>query len=413
VPRVPAIPSVPPRLTAGEHRLFSAFKERLELLFGETGGEGSVLTRLDSMLSRLEVLEGAGSITYQQLTPDAMVAVQRKNAIINGDFNVWQRGTSFAAVANGTYTADRWVYSKAGAMVHTASRSTDVPSVIQAERLFNYSLLVDCTTVDSAIAASDLCTVSQRVEGFNWLPLAQRAVTLSFWVKATKVGTYCVSLRNSAADRAYVSEYTVSTADTWEYKHTTFPASPSAGTWDYTNGIGVQVTWTLAAGSDFQGAVGSWNSANDFATSNQINACDNTANNFRLTGVQLEAGPEATGFEYTYFPAALALCERYFEKSYDYATAPGTDTTAGAQSIWHISASSAEKLKDHYKTRKRATPTVVLYSKTGAPGNVQNASDVADVAASAGLIGETGHGATFLAADQKVYRWHWTSSAEL
>lgn len=235
-----------------------------------------------------------------------------RNKIINGDFNVWQRGTSFASAANGAYTADRWFNNKVGAMVHTISRSTDVPTVAQAGRLFNYSILVDCTTVDSSIAAGDFCAIVQRVEGYNWLPLAQRTFTLSFWVKATKTGTYCVGFTNSGGDRSYTAEYTVNATNAWEYKTVTVTASPSAGTWDYTNGIGLNVRFVLACGSTFQTTAGSWASGEYYATSNQVNACDDTANDFRICGVQLEAGSAATSFDARPFVTELTLCQRYY-----------------------------------------------------------------------------------------------------
>jgi hypothetical protein len=235
----------------------------------------------------------------------------RKNAIINGDFNVWQRGTSFAAAGNGAYSADRWLYGFSGAMVHTLSRSTDVPTVAEAGRLFNYSLLVDCTTADASIAAGDYTFMDHRVEGYNWLPLAQRIVTLSFWVKGTKTGIYCVGLVNSGANRSCVKEYTINTTATWEKKTLTFPVSPSAGTWDYTTGLGIAVRFAIATGSTYQTTADAYQTGNFFATSNQVNATDSTSNDFRLCGVQLEAGSVATELEQRTFPEELALCQRY------------------------------------------------------------------------------------------------------
>jgi len=242
------------------------------------------------------------------------VVLTPKNALINGAFEVWQRGTSFAAIANGAYSADRWIYGKAGAAAHTISRSTDVPTVAQAGALAPYSLLIDCTTADASLAATDQTNFTQRIEGYVWRAYAQRQLTLSFWVKATKTGTYCIALLNSGADRHFVAEYTVSVTDTWENKTISIPASPSAGTWDYTTGIGAQVVWTLANGStNGVGTAGSWQSGTyNLCTTNQVNATDDAANNFRLALVQLEAGSVATPFENVPFGVELARCQRYF-----------------------------------------------------------------------------------------------------
>jgi len=238
----------------------------------------------------------------------------QKNIIINGNFDIWQRGTSFAAMADGTYTADRWNYQKSGDMVHTISRDTDVPTVAESGMLSQYSIKIDCTTIDASIAASERCWLRYHVEGYDWSKIAQKAMTLSFWHKHTKTGTYCVGFRNNGGDRTYVTEYTQTTTDTWEKATINISASPSGGTWDYTNGLGLMLNWGLATGSTFHATGDVWNSSNDFGTSNQVNACDSTSNNFRIAQVQLEAGSVATDFEIRNHTTELAMCKRYYEK---------------------------------------------------------------------------------------------------
>lgn len=302
-----------------------------------------------------------------------LIPVYRKNAIINGDFNIWQRGTSFASPASGTTTADRWRYSKAGTMVHDISRSTDVPTVAQAGRLFNYSFLVDCTTAHAAMAAGDVLYIDQAIEGYNWLPLAQRALTLSFWVKATKTGTYCAFVYNNGGDRCFVSEFTVNTTATWEKKLISIPASPSAGTWDYTNGVGARVGVCLAAGTDFHTTAGSWQTTvtAKIATANQVNAADNVANNFQITGVQLEAGSVATKFEYRTFQDELALCLRYYAKTFPYDTAPAQNSGSKLGAVaQHGAAANQSFIADwRLPVVMRAAPTVVTYSPDAANAN--------------------------------------------
>lgn len=266
----------------------------------------TTLANLNGSANKIPYFNGAGSMALVDLRPN-------RNAIINGDFNVWQRGTSFTSVADGVYLADRWFYSKISSAVHDITLSNDVPTVAQAGRLFKNSLKADCQTVDSSIVSGDLVRISQRIEGFNWLPLAQRTITLSFWVKATKTGIYCASLGNSGADRSYVAEYTVNASNTWEFKTITFTASPSAGTWNYENGVGLALTFTLASGSTFQTTKDTWQTGSFFATANQVNACDSTSNDFFIAGVQLEAGSVATPFEYRTFQQELFLCQRYYE----------------------------------------------------------------------------------------------------
>lgn len=344
-------------------------------------------------------------------------AFSRRNAIINGAFNVWQRNTSFTSVADGAYTADRWQYGKSGAMVHDISRSNDVPTVAQAGRLFNYSALVDCQTIDSSIGSTDICIFEQKIEGHNWLPLAQKTITLSFWVKATKTGTYCVSLRNNRSgtpDRSYVAEYTVSQSDTWEFKTITFTASPSAGTWNYTNGNGCSLSFCLAGGSSFQTTAGAWQTGNYLCTSNQVNACDSASNNFRVTAVQLEVGSLPTPFESRKFREELQLCQRYYEKSYDITTNIGAVSDNG-KNIGTAGYYGRVLANVYFKVNKRTTPTVTNYSPaTGASGNGRNDSSGADFVLAASNIGDNGYtiNKSGLSADNSI-SWHFVAESEL
>lgn len=305
----------------------------------------TALSGLTGAANKVPYFTGVGALGLSDLPAN-------RNAIINGDFNIWQRGTSFVSIADATYNTDRFYYNRFGTMVHDLSRSTDVPTFAQAGRGFNYSTLIDCQTVDAAIGATDLCLFGTAIEGFNFLPLAQKPMTLSFWVKATKIGTYCVALTNSA-DRSYVSEYTINAADTWEYKTITIAASPSAGTWNYTNGAGLRVSFQLAVGANFQTTKDTWQTGLFYGTSNQVNACDNIANNFRITGIQLEAGSVATPFEQRLISQELALCQRYFEllggsnANTPLCTAYASSTT-GAQGVIN------------YAVEKRASPSITF-----------------------------------------------------
>jgi hypothetical protein len=241
-----------------------------------------------------------------------IVQYTNANPIINPCMDIWQRGTSFLSAASGIYTADRWAYSKSNAAVHDITQSTDVPTVAEAGVKFNVSVLVDCTTADAAVAAGDYVQFYQVIEGYNWKHFAQRALTLTFWVKATKTGIYCLSLTNTGGDRTFLAEYTVNAADTWEKKTINISASPSAGTWDYGSGHGLIVRFCLVSGTTYQGSTG-WSTGNFLATANQVNACDNTANNWRLTGVKMELGSTATDLRWRSFQEEVQLCQRYYE----------------------------------------------------------------------------------------------------
>lgn len=243
-----------------------------------------------------------------------------KNYIIGGDFgtNPWQRGTSFPAFAGG-YIADRWGIGYTTTGVTTITNATDSPTASQAGTYTSSSLSIDVTTADTSIAAGDYYFLYQLIEGYNIASAGfgqsgTRYITLSFWVKSTKTGTFCVSFSNSANDRSYVSEYTVINSDVWEKKSITIPVD-TTGTWLYTNGIGLRVRFAVMAGSTFQTTAGSWQTGNYNATSNQVNALDSTSNFFKLALVQLEFGATATNFDVRSVGTELALCQRYYYKT--------------------------------------------------------------------------------------------------
>ena len=281
--------------------------------------------------------------------------VNNKNVIINGDMEISQRGTSFAAVANGDYCLDRFTYGKVGTMVHTITQDTDVPTLADTGHTSKHSLKVDCTTIDATIAAGDVCKMDYKVEGYDYFPLVGKTVTLSFKVKATKIGIYCVSFTNANSDRSYIVEYEVLVTDTWENKTVTVLLDETGGTWDYINGVGVNINFALACGSTFHAAADAWQTGLYFATSNQVNACDSTDNNFWLSQVKLEIGSGATDFVSRPYAEELALCKRYcilVASGLGYIGLCFYDTTVRI------------KLGVYFEVEMRATPTVIATSGT-------------------------------------------------
>ena len=235
------------------------------------------------------------------------------NLLRNGDFEVAQRGTTFAAA--GGYTIDGFVFLQSSECVVTVTQDTDVPTFAQAGHLSRHSLKVQVTTADTSIGVTQFATVDTRVEGYDLYPTVGKSVTLSFWVKAKKTGIYCVSFLNSVADMNMVKEYTVNVADTWEKKTITFVMNYVSGTWNYTNGIGFMIRWMLACGSTYQTTKDSWQSTSwGMATSSQVNALDSTANYISLSQVKLEVGAVASQFVPVPYAQELARCQRYLQR---------------------------------------------------------------------------------------------------
>lgn len=296
----------------------------------------------------------------------------RKNYLINGDMRIAQRGTSFPSIANASYSLDRFRYAKSGAMVHTVSQGSDVPTLAQANYLFQNSYVATLTTPDTSITTTEHCLIQQFVEGFNWANLAQKVFTLSFWVKATLPGTYCVSFRNGGTDRSYVAEYTINTTNTWEYKIITVSAPPSAGTWNYGNGIGLNLSWTIAAGPTYHTTAGAWQTGDFLATANQVNGVNTGATSFLLTGVMLNEGNIAAPFKLfgEDIEGEVRACQRYYEKSYNLATTPAPGVQPG-QCWFQASQSGINGLMItvYYRVRKRSSVAFVTWSNAAGGNN--------------------------------------------
>lgn len=238
-----------------------------------------------------------------------------QNGIINGGFNFWQRNTSFASVADATYLADRWKYKKSGTMVHTLSRSTDVPSV----SVTPYSLLASVTTAQALLSTTGLCCIQQLIEGNFASRLYGKKLALAFYVKASKVGTYCVRVANNAKDKVLIKEFSVSVANTWERKVIRI-SHDFTGTWLKDTGIGIELSFVIGAGSNYNTAIeGVWGSSDLYATSNQVNGLDTIGNTFQLSEVVLVEDNNGQTTTPSFVMAGrdigeeLRLCQRYYE----------------------------------------------------------------------------------------------------
>ncbi|GEM_PF-2539021 len=262
----------------------------------------------------------AGTDDARIVTPAKLYAtpgIYRKNAIINGNMLVWQRGTSFSvSPSTGIYTVDRWMgYSFTDGTL-SLQRSTTVPSESEAGAHLLYSLSAAPSTADTSIGASQAAFLLYKIEGYDFNRFYGRKGTLSFWVRSALTGDYGVCFRNDTATRSYVTKFTVNAANTWEKKTITvdFSGCNASGTWEYTNGAGLGIGFMLACGSTYQtSSLNTWLSGNYMAPSTQVNLMGSTSYTFYLTQVQLEVGEAATPFEHRPFAEELVLCRRYFQ----------------------------------------------------------------------------------------------------
>ena len=235
-----------------------------------------------------------------------------KNRIINGDMRIDQRNAG-AAVASG-YGIDRWLCRSNSDGVLTFQQSSTAPDG------FNYSMLVTTTTADASLSSTQFVSLVQYIEGFNFADMnfgtaGADTVTLSFWVRSSLTGTFGGSLSNNALNRGYPFTYTISVANTFEYKTVTITGDTS-GTWvGATNGIGCRVTFGLGVGSAYSGTAGAWAAGEFMSPTGATSVVGTSGATFYITGVQLEKGTTATSFDYRPYGTELALCQRYYYKS--------------------------------------------------------------------------------------------------
>ena len=276
--------------------------------------------------------------TSDGLTLGAGNATLMKNKLINGAMLISQRGSSFTP-ANGDYTLDRWQFQISQASKLTVATSTDAPTG------FSNSMLVTSSSAYS-VGAGDYFSVLQSIEGFNTYDLSfgtanAKTVTLSFWVKSTLTGTFGGTLINAAYSRSYPFTYTISSASTWTQISVTI-AGDTTGTWvGATNGIGMQVNFGLGVGSNNSGTAGSWGAAGKYSATGAVSVVGTNAATWQVTGIQLERGSSATGFEYVNYQTSLANCQRYYAKmtalntgSYNvFGSGYGQSSTAGTMFV--------------------------------------------------------------------------------
>jgi hypothetical protein len=356
------------------------------------------------------------SSKYKRLYPQNKENYQVRNYIINGNLEIWQRGTSFAPIGNGNYCADRIRFAGNGSFAITASQNTDVPSNSQFNFL-NYSLKLDCTTAEASVGSSEFAMIDHRIEGYNITPVKDKMMALSFWVKSNiKTGTMGVSISHSAS-WGYHTTININQASTWERKIVRFKVDTSSGTWNYDNTAAIDVRLCLMAGSNFQsGDVDQWNAGNYLSTSSQTNFLDSTANDIYFAGFQLIEGEQDLIAKPLSIEEQVEQCQRYYEKSYNLTTDPGTNTVDGQV------ASVAPRTDDYlffmqrpFKTRKRGDPTITWYSTSGTANAVNvGGSDMS--VSQTNDEGEASHGYPELssnASDGDYCAAHFTADAEL
>jgi hypothetical protein len=310
-----------------------------------------------SNLSVNTITNAAGGNTAQinGFTP-SISNMAGRNRIINGEMRIDQRNAGASVTVN--IDAQAFAVDRFSGRATTSAGAYSLQQDSSAPAGFVNSIKATTTTIDSSLGTSNIYAIRQIIEGTNIADLAwgtanAQAVTLSFWVRSSLTGTFGGSLRNAASDRSYPYTYTISSADTWEYKTVTI-AGDTSGTWLTTNGAGILVFWGLGVGSSVSGTAGAWAGTIYFSATGAVSVIGTLNATFYITGVQLEAGSVATPFERRPYGTELALCQRYYYKLFE-------EYGAG-----FCTAATTARFIVHFPAVMRVAPTALETSGTAA-----------------------------------------------
>lgn len=288
------------------------------------------------------------------------------NIVIDGAMEIWPEGTS-RSVANNTAPYGSVLFRMDNgntSVTLTNSRQTSVPSNTN----LTFSNQVSKTAAGT-LASTTYCMWQYFVEGNDIYRMWNQETTVLFWVRSSVASNRSLTIVNGSNTHSYIQQYSISAANAWELKAIRLPAlSTCPGAISRDNTLGLQIRFSIVAGSTFQSAT-----TNQWVSGNYVSGIGEdttwltgTAHNFSITGVMVLPGnwEGLTAAQYNFvragrnFAEEIAISQRYFEKSYDLNTDPATLTRVGVRG-------GDTAGTGNYETsyiRKRIAPNVVFYN---------------------------------------------------
>jgi hypothetical protein len=339
------------------------------------------------------------------------------NRIINGDMRIDQRNNG-ASGTTGGYTVDRWAYY--GAQTKFSWQRVAMTPVTFG---FNQCLLFTCSAAYTPIAA-DVFELYQPIEAdtvgdLMWGTPQAQPLTLSFYAFSNLVGTFSGAVQNYLLTRSYPFTFSLPTAGAWTKCVVTIPGD-MGGTWVQSGNAGaMHLMFDLGCGLSKRGPANAWTSASYIGVTGSVSLVGTTGANLGFTGVKLEIGSVATPFNRQSLAKSMADCQRYYEKSYNAGTVPGTATMASGEFFYASGPSSglaSGGMSTRFSVAKRSQPTITIYSGlTGSSGAIFDQNSNVDVAATLLTVGEESFGWYGFASVPSGINFviQWTADAEL
>ena len=291
-----------------------------------------------------------------------------RNLLYNGETNICQRATSKTSITgsnDGYVVGDRWKYTLTDAGTWSVERVEDAPEG------FIYSQKLKCTSA-ATFGANGRVYIEQLLESqdqqhYKYGTSNAVSLTLSFWIKSSRTGTFNAGFVNQGArsgspsgteiaDRATSQLVTISSANTWEKKTITFAGDTGAYIRNNQHkGVGLRLTFN--AGSNYTGGTaqswGSNTSANTYTGTLGLGTATN--DDLFITGVQLEIGTSATDFEYRSYGEEFLRCARY---CWVVENDTSVESTAFPNGVVFIRSASTARWIPAFPIQMRAAPSV-------------------------------------------------------
>ncbi len=343
-----------------------------------------------------------------------------RNRIINGQFDIWQRETSFSPL-NDLYTADRWITvnqsSGFGAITWNVNRVSFSFGQILVPEQPEFYLDYQGFTVGGT--GTEAFNIHQRIEGSE--TLAGKTVTVSFYAKGNPAGTVHLNIAQGFENPAVGPEppveqqsVAINLTNTFQRFVVQFNLPPVTG--KVTSGVhSLRLRWWTQTGPNYAAiapTVGPFiNNGNPFTYSGVMS----------LANVQLEEGDIASQFEKKLPNDELIRCQRYYQKSYQQGVFAGAGLPVSTErrgEIYIDSDSNFSGAFSHsFATSMRASPTISVFSSAGVPNQ---AFDIIGQTVDLNLsgLGETGFSGGWFnqqppSGSPLSYSYHYTADAEI
>jgi hypothetical protein len=346
-----------------------------------------------------------------------------KNRIINGNMAIDQRnaGASVTPTVSASYNLDRWQVG-----ITVASKFSVQQNAGSVTPPVGFTKYLGCTSLSAySVLTGDTLRIQQPVEGFNIADLAwgtanAATVTLSFWVRSSLTGTFGGSIFNSAATRSYPFSYSIPVANTWTSISITI-VGETTGVWATDNTQGLNLSLSLGTGATYSATAGAWSNGLYTSATGATSVVGTSGATFYITGVQLEKGSVATSFDQRAYSQELAMCQRYYEMTYNIGTVAGAVTVNGASyGSGSIGGATTSFINDgpRFKITKRDVPTITVYDIAGNVGKCNREYFGSSSISNQPIVITAQSFNAFLiysssGANAACIAYHWTASAEL